>query len=109
MPGSPAAAEHRPLRCCPLRCRPIARPVPVMSRSSVHLPALSAALLLLLSSIALAHATERGDSLWRAWSLDPWVSIPLAVAGLLHVIGLWRLARRGRGGKRARWRDALLF
>jgi len=80
-----------------------------MSRSTVHLPALSAALLLVLPSMALAHSTEHGDSLWRAWSLDPWVSIPLAIAGLLHVIGLWRLARRGHSGRRARWRDALLF
>lgn len=80
-----------------------------MTRTRQSQVAGTAAVALLRPSGALAHAAEHGESLWRAWSFDPWVAVPLALAGALYAAGTWRLARRGRAGGGVRRRDALLF
>lgn len=63
-------------------------------------------LVLAQSAPALAH----GDAPHAAalgWTLDPWMLVPLAVAGMLYGAGavvLWR--RRGAGRSRQSWRAA---
>jgi cytochrome c oxidase assembly factor CtaG len=43
------------------------------------------------------------------WTLDPWLTAPLAVALWLYAVGAWRLARRSGHGRRALVRHSLLF
>lgn len=52
---------------------------------------------------AVAHAHEREDgsvpTLATAWSLSPWLLLPLALLVALHVVGLARLWRRAGVGR----------
>jgi putative membrane protein len=58
-----------------------------------------------IASAALAHegAAPAPDNLWRAWSLEPGVVVPLALAAWLYARGvraLWRQAGTGHGVRR---------
>lgn len=55
---------------------------------------------------AVAHA--HGGSAEPGWTLDPWVTVPLAVSLALYVVGLIRLTSRS-GRPAARLRRAALF
>jgi putative membrane protein len=60
-----------------------------------------------VSSAPLAHAglPPAPHDLWTSWSLEPWVVLPLALAGTLYFVGARRLARRARRGRALpRWR-----
>jgi putative membrane protein len=56
----------------------------------------------LASSPALAHspssAVETAPTLGSAWTLDPWLLVPLLLALLLQLVGVTRLWRRGAAG-----------
>jgi putative membrane protein len=76
---------------------------------SIGTRALSAFFALLPSTAALAHADAppAPHDLWSAWTLDPFVTLPLAFVAVLYSIGLsrqWRRAGTGRGPKR--WQAA---
>jgi putative membrane protein len=60
---------------------------------------------------ASAHAHEAGapgaSDLWRAYSLDMYVTVPMLLAAAIYATGLWRLWRRaGRGRGVQTWRAA---
>ena len=60
----------------------------------------------------LAHEGRPAEphDLWTAWSLDPGTAVPIALAGLLYVIGARKLARAARAhGRPARRTRALGF
>jgi putative membrane protein len=62
-----------------------------------------AALVLLGARSAQAHRVDLPvgpDHVWHHWSLDPWITVPLALALWLYgrgVLRLWARAGRGRG------------
>jgi putative membrane protein len=59
----------------------------------------SQALLLLAAAPLAAHGPEdAAPALAEAWTLDPWLWLPLVAFVLLHAIGLRRLARRRQFG-----------
>ena len=64
-----------------------------------------AALALLLPAPAFAHAGEAHGG----WTLDPWVTVPLAVSALLYAMGSRRLRSRSDHGRGALRRQACLF
>jgi len=54
----------------------------------------------LLPSVALAHdAADRAPAWATAWSLSPWLLVPLAAFVALYAAGLWRLWRGGHAGR----------
>jgi hypothetical protein len=69
----------------------------------------SAMLGVLLPTLALAHETGplQPDDLWTAWSFDPGIVIPLALAALLYLRG----ARGASGavGLCLRWLSCLRY
>lgn len=60
-----------------------------------------AASVLMAASAASAHGARHGDEV--GWTLDPWVTLPLAILLLLYVIGRDRLARRSTNAGRSPW------
>ena len=63
------------------------------------------ALFLLLPAPALAHAGEEHGG----WTLDPWITGPLALSALVYAVGASRLWSRSEQGRGALRRQALLF
>jgi putative membrane protein len=53
------------------------------------------------ASVAGAHGAERGEHI--SWTLDPWVTLPLAALLLLFLVGRERLARRSTNPPRSLW------
>lgn len=49
------------------------------------------------ASPALAHGSDLHESYW-VWTLDPYITGPLAIVGALYAAGCWRLRRRSRTG-----------
>lgn len=66
-----------------------------------------ALLYLLRASPALAHGSEPHES-YVVWTFDPWIVVPLFVAGLLYAVGSWKLWRRARSGP-AQFRRAAFY
>jgi putative membrane protein len=62
-------------------------------------------LALLVPAPALAHAGETHGG----WTLDPWITGPLAASALLYAIGFRRLWSRSEQGRQTLRRSALLF
>jgi putative membrane protein len=60
--------------------------------------ALAVAAVWLLPRTAFAHAGQppAPHDLWTSWSVEPWVILPMLLAGLLYLVGARRLARRAR-------------
>ena len=58
--------------------------------------ATAAALGLLAASPAMAHGGEHAA---LAWTLDPWLTLPLALALLSYLVGAWRLGSRSSRSK----------
>jgi putative membrane protein len=58
---------------------------------------------------AYAHSTgelHHAPGLWNAWTLDPLVLVPLALAGWLYAKGVAGMWRHGTGRGVARWQAA---
>lgn len=67
-------------------------------------------LLCVLATPAIAHDghPHAGDGF--PWTFDPWITVPLALGGLVHVVGSVRLATRsGRGRSRLVRRGAVFW
>lgn len=65
------------------------------------------ALVLAAPALAEAHANQplAPHDLWTAWSFDPWVVIPMAIAAWLYARGVARLRRAGDSAYRpGAWR-----
>lgn len=61
-------------------------------------------------SASVAHAHQAATSgAAAAWTFDPWITVPLAIAGVLFAVGWARLKRRSRLGAERLDRRALLF
>ena len=72
------------------------------------MPALIAFIIaaLLSGSPALAHGTEIHFS-HSIWTFDPWIVVPLTIAGALYTVGTWRLLGRARESRTSIvWRAA---
>ena len=70
-------------------------------------PRTALAFVCLLPRTAYAHAgmPPAPHDLWSSWSLEPWVILPLMLAGALYLAGARRLAARTRTGRvLPRWR-----
>ncbi|MDB5697495.1 MAG: hypothetical protein JWN69_299 [Alphaproteobacteria bacterium] len=64
--------------------------------------------LLVLPAAALAHSGPHpGEAL--GWTLDPWVTAPLALGLAVYAVGFIRLRARSSGGKTLLQRDGLRF
>lgn len=50
-----------------------------------------------------------GAAYGAGWTLTPWVTVPLALTGLVYAVGLARLWRRAERGRKPLGRHALLF
>jgi cytochrome c oxidase assembly factor CtaG len=61
----------------------------------------SAASLMTAASAASAHGAGHGHDM--GWTLDPWVTVPLAILLLIYVVGRERLARRSTHPRRPPW------
>ena len=44
--------------------------------------------------------------LFLSWDIRPDVSLTILVAGILYILGWWRLRKRGRGRTASNWRLA---
>jgi putative membrane protein len=47
--------------------------------------------------------------LWRSWTLDPWIVVPIVTAAALYVTGVRRLWRASGAGRGIRQRDVACF
>lgn len=66
-------------------------------------------LLCVFSSPALAHGGHGPGEQTFPWTLDPWVTVPLALLAGLHAVGQRRLLSRSGGGRAELARRARLF
>ncbi|MGI8548256.1 MAG: cytochrome c oxidase assembly protein [Gemmatimonadaceae bacterium] len=69
------------------------------------LPAAITLLSAVLASPAYAHTGEAlaPHDLWGAWTWEPAIVLPIAITGLLYVVGVRRLWRNGTGRGIRRW------
>jgi cytochrome c oxidase assembly factor CtaG len=66
-------------------------------------------LLLLALAITLPSPAWAHDGGHAGWTLDPWVTVPLALSAFLYAIGFVRLWTRSDHGRQSLRRSAMLF